>query len=392
MRKQIMPLKVRIILVIISLSFLQSLQLAMSPVLSQVGTHYSQISVGVIQMLITGPSFLAMVIAILAGWLILKFSKKKLLLFACFVTGVTGVLPFFSDSFILLFICRMLYGIGLGLSATLNTAVVAEFFHGKERVWAMGIQAASVGTGMILITTLSGILGEQNFHNMYWIYIIGFISMIMIGLCLPDSGKKQVGSNEKIRLPRSVFYTSVLGTLFFLFLMSFTTNIAMHLSGSLEGDAKIAGILTGVFSGVQVLVGLVLGHVVKITGRFTSTVAMLSFSVGAVVVALCPSQMSFLLLGALLCGFSQGLFLPQSMVDICNMTGPEATAMASACFSCFLSMGQVISPGFLNTLSKIMFGEVTTSHVYIIAAAGMALASGLAYLVKRNTRLTKGPV
>lgn len=59
--------------------------------------------------------------------------------------GVTGIMPWIRDSFELLFFSRIIYGIALGLATTLNTAVVADFFHGKERVTAMGIQAASIG-------------------------------------------------------------------------------------------------------------------------------------------------------------------------------------------------------------------------------------------------------
>ena len=64
------------------------------------------VDVSLIQMLITAPALMSMIVAILSGWLVIKISKKKLLIFGSLVAGVTGFLPFLSDSFGLLFFSR----------------------------------------------------------------------------------------------------------------------------------------------------------------------------------------------------------------------------------------------------------------------------------------------
>ena len=174
--------KIKIYISIIAISFIQGLQYCVSPVLGQIQAHYPAKNVSTVQMLITAPALLAMVVAIVSGWLVVKVSKKKLLLSGSLVAGIMGFLPFLNDSFALLFISRTLYGISLGLATALNTAVVADFFEGDERVTAMGIQAASVGAGMVVVTTVGGMLGANGFRGAYFINIIGFISMAMIAL------------------------------------------------------------------------------------------------------------------------------------------------------------------------------------------------------------------
>jgi MFS family permease len=101
-------------------------------------------------MLITAPGLLSMLVSLASGWLVLRITKKQLLIFGALVAGVTGFMPFLSDSFTLLFVSRTLFGVGLGIATTMNVAVVAEFFEGQERVKAMGFQAASVGAGVRL--------------------------------------------------------------------------------------------------------------------------------------------------------------------------------------------------------------------------------------------------
>ena len=124
------------------------------------------------------------------------------------------------------------------MATALNTAVVAEFFEGDERVSVMGIQAASVGAGMVVVTTVGGMLGAGGFKNAYMINMIGFISMFLILSAFQITGKAKVTKTEKIQLNSEVLKISILGMIEFLFLITFTTNIAMHLSGSLAGTVR----------------------------------------------------------------------------------------------------------------------------------------------------------
>lgn len=381
--------KIKIILSIVAISFIQGMQFSVSPILGQIQQHYSDVDVSLIQMLITAPALLAMIIALVSGWLVTKISKKKMLVFAGFVAGVTGFLPFLADSFLLLFISRTMYGVALGLACTLNTAVVAEFFEGDERVTVMGIQAASIGGGMVLLTTLGGRLGSLGFEKAYYTNIVGIISMIVLALCLPDTGVAKVTNTEKIQLNRRVFELSILCGLEFLFLITFTTNIAMHLRGTLAGNTSISGNLTGIFSASQIVIGLVLGLITKITKRMTLPVAMMSFVIGAILLILYPDQYVILIIAAIFCGFSQGIFVPIAMVEVSNAVTPVSTAMACACFTCFMSLGQFLSPIILNGLSSIIFGSVSTSDVYVISVIGMMVAAILALFINQRQNSTK---
>lgn len=376
--------KIRIIISIVCISFIQGLQYCVSPILGQIQEHYPDVSVSLVQMLITAPALLSMIVAVASGWLVVKISKKKLLLFAGLVAGITGFVPFLSDSFMLLFVSRAVYGVSLGLATALNVAVVAEFFEGDERVSVMGIQAASIGAGMVVVTTVGGMLGASQFQNAYYINIIGFVCFVLLLICLPDTGKVKVTNTEKIRLTKEVFKISLFGMLEFLFLITFTTNIAMHLAGNLAGNVTVSGNLTGIFSGAQIVIGLVLGIVVKITKKYSLPVAMFSFCIGGIFLIFFPDNFAILVIGAVLCGFSQGMFIPQASVDISKAVKPVATAMASACFTCAMNLGQLISPTVLNTVSKTVFGEVTTTNVYIIAVIGMAVSAVVLMIMKRK--------
>lgn len=375
--------KLKIKIVIVFISFCQGLQFTISPVLNQIQNRYPDVDVSLIQMLITAPALLSMVVAIISGWLVVKISKKKLLVFGSLMTGITGFIPFLSDNFSLLFFSRAIFGIGLGLCTALNTAVVAEHFEGKERVSAMGLQGASIGTGMLIITTLGGMLGAKGFQYTYFIHILGLIAMVIIFLFLPETGKAEVSKNEKIQLNKTVYKVSALGMVEFIFLMAFTTNIAMHLGGDLAGNSSVIGTLTGIFSGIQIVMGLMLGTITKYTKNNTLPVAMLCFGIGSVLLVLYPSSYAILIVSAVFCGMSQGIFVPQAMYEVSSAVKPIAAAMASACFTVLMCLGQLISPTVLNSVSKTIFGSVNTTNVYTVTALGMLVIPMFVIISKR---------
>lgn len=378
--------KGKLILSIIAISFIQGLQYCVSPVLGDIQEHFSSVNVSLIQMLITAPGIFSMAVALTSGFLVTKISKKKLLLFAAAVSGIVGFLPLLADSFPLLFVSRILYGVGLGIATTMNAAVVSEFFEGDERVQAMGIQAASVGAGIMTTTTVAGILGKGGFTHAYYINVIGFISLVVLAACLPDTGTVSLKKGEKIRLNREVWIVDLFTVLENIFLITFTTNIAMHMAGALKGDTSKAGILTGIFSGSQILIGILLGIVTKIAKKYTLSVAMFSFALGSVILVLFPGNMVMLSIAALFCGFSQGIFIPTATTNIANVVTPSAVALASATLTCSMNLGQIVSPFLLNSIVKAVTGSVTTTGVYLVSAIGIAIAALLCIVWKSRTK------
>ena len=377
--------KVRVLISVVAISLLQGLQYCVSPVLGQIEEHFPQASRSAVQLLVTMPGLLALIFALASGWLVTRISKKKLLLAAALIAGVTGFLPLAADSFALLFACRAVYGVTLGLAMSLNTAVIADFFEGEERVAAMGIQAASVGAGMMLVMYLSGLLGASRFTGAYWINIIGFLALAVLILCLPDTGRAEVQTGQRLHVGGHVFVMALFGALEFCFLITFTTQIAMHLSGIHAGDSKTAGLLTALFSGIQIVAGMLLTRVTRITGKYTLTAALVSLALGCLLVAFFPGSQPLLILGALFFGFSQGIFIPTGMVESANAVAPEATALSAAVFSCGLCAGSLLSPVLLNPLAGLLFSADTTANVYLLAASGAALSAVAAAVWKHKS-------
>jgi len=367
---------------IIAISMSNGLLHCLSPVLGEIQLHYPEVSVSMIQMLITISDLTAIAVALITGWLAMRISQKRLFMFAAFVAAVSGFLPYLADSFGLLLMSRMLYGVDLGIVVSLITALVADYFEGDERVKAMGIQGASVGAGMVVVTTLSGIIGSYGFQHVYMLHGLAFITLIIVAICLPDEIKTDEQKKEKIRLNRYVYVMAAFVFVESFFVIVFSTNISMHLAGALKGSTSVAGAVTGVFSASQIVMGLALGRVEKYTRKFTLPVAMLSMAAGYLILVLFPDKLVMLIIGATLAGFSQGMYFPKAMVEVSTVVPPSSTAMASGVMTVSLCGAQLISPVVVNLLTGMVFGSVTTTHVYLFSCICIAIASAAAAIWK----------
>ena len=149
----------------------------------------------------------------------------------------------------------------------------------------------------------------------------------------------------------------------------------MHLAGALAGSSSASGTLTGIFSGIQIAAGILLGVITARLKKFTAGAAMLSFALGAVLLALFPGNFPMLALSSVLCGMSQGVFIPTAATYLSNHVAPVATALASATLTVAMNIGQLLSPVVLNAVCMKIFGQTTTTGVYTISACGMAVCA-----------------
>lgn len=381
-------IKARVVATVFAIALINGLQHSLSPVLSSVHAYYPGVDVSLIQMLVTVPTLMAVVVALLTGWLALYISKKKIFLFAALVAGVTGLVPLLSDSFWTLFFFRALYGVALGIVVSLVTALVADFFDGEERVQVMGVQGASVGAGMVLVTTLAGIVGRTDFHNTYYLSILGFVAFFAILLLLPEVPVKRAegGEKKRIRLNAEVWRMAAFLFAEGFFIIVYTTNLSMHLAGALKGDTAVAGMITGVFSAAQILMGVLLGRISRITGRYTLPVAMFALAAGYLLLVFFPGNLPILLVSAVFCGYSQSVYCAKAMAEVTTVVDQDSTPMASSLMTCALCLSQFVSPVVIGGVSRLFFGEVTTTGAYLLGSIGIFCVGLLAVLWKRKAQ------
>ena len=352
------------------------------PVLSMIRERYSSQSTGVVQLMQTLPYALLTVGSLIIGWLTTKMTKKNIALLATAIIGVCGTLPFLSESFGMLFVSRLLIGFGFGLAAPIITAIIAEFIPAENRAAYLGINVVGMGIGAMIGNLTGGVLAKAGLRYFYLVYLMAFISLIVILLLLPSGVISGQGGKSSQKLNSMVYIIAGLAFLHTLFINAYTTNIGMHIAQSITKDPGAAGLATAVSSASSLIMGVLFSKLTGILKRATLPFSIFSAAAGFAAVLFIPGMAgaiisSFLVGASLSCFNAMGGYLMSIIVK------PEAVAKASGMFSIIGGIGGLISPIILGGIASSVLSGNTPKNQFTIAFIGMILvAAAISVIVK----------
>ncbi len=353
------------------------------PVLSLVSEQYKDYSTTLIQLLQTVPYGLLMAGSAMVGWMTTKWTKKKLQIFGLLVIGISGVMPFFTDSFTVLFLARILIGFGFGIVSPLNTAVIAEVYEPEERAGALGLHVVGMGLGAMSGNLLGAVLAGAGVRYFYLVYAIGFLSALIVAVSQKETSPTPAGKAADAKLNLDVYLISGMSFLHTLFINAYNTNISLYIADTITKDTGASGIATAVNSVFALLVGALFTKISGILKNATLPFSAFAAVAGYTALLFIPG-MSGVIIASALCGVSLSCFMAMASYLLSVIVEKEAVAKASGVFSIVGGIGGLIAPVAMSGLSTAAGGN-TPKHQFTVAAAGMLVLTVLiAIYVKKE--------
>ncbi len=351
-----------------------------SPVLAVINTKYQSYGTSAIQLLQTIPYLLLMVGSLMIGWLTTKITKKKIALIGLAIIGICGVLPFFSESFAVLVISRVLIGFGFGITSPMNTAIAAEMIPEEDRAAYMGLHVVGMGIGTMVGSMLGGVLAGISYKNYYLIYLVPFIAMVGVQLLLAETPAVKTEKAVGMKMNSTVYIISFASFVHTLFINAYSTNIGIYIADHISDNASLAGMVTAVNAAFALLTGMFFSKISAKLKSFTLPFSILIAAVGYGLV-LTVNGMAGVLIVSALCGVSLSCFMAIGSYLISISVEPEAVAKASGVFAVIGGIGGLIAPIFMGNAAKLVLGENTASNQFIIAFFGMLVFGVIASFV-----------
>lgn len=351
-----------------------------SPVLAVINTKYQSYGTSAVQLLQTIPYLLLMVGSLMIGWLTTKITKKKIALIGLAIIGVCGVLPFFSESFAVLVISRVLIGFGFGITSPMNTAIAAEMIPEEDRAAYMGLHVVGMGIGTMVGSMLGGVLAGMSYRNYYLIYLVPFIAMVGVQLLLAETPAVKAEKATGMKMNSTVYIISFASFAHTLFINAYSTNIGIYIADHISDNASLAGMVTAVNAAFALLTGMFFSKISAKLKSFTLPFSILIAAVGYGLVLTVKGMAGVLIVSAL-CGVSLSCFMAIGSYLISISVEPEAVAKASGVFAVIGGIGGLIAPIFMGNAAKLVLGENTASNQFIIAFFGMIIFGIIASFV-----------
>src|SRR4051795_7890018 len=121
---------------------------------------------------LTAPALVIGLTAMVAGRIVDRVGRKRLLVGALVAYAVVGTAPLWLDSLPLIVVSRVLVGLTEAAIMTCCTTLLADYFAGPRREKYFGLQVVFTTVAATVFFGIGGALGAQNWRTPFWLYAV----------------------------------------------------------------------------------------------------------------------------------------------------------------------------------------------------------------------------
>ncbi|MGT2930599.1 MFS transporter [Streptococcus dentasini] len=371
---------------LLALSLMLVSTYAISPALpAMIKAYGSQgISSDKVELLISLPSFAIIAVLLMTPWLSRLLSERLMIVAGLLLLSLGGIFTIFSQNYSLVFLSRLVLGVGIGLINARAISIISQRFTGRERIKMLGLRGSAEVLGSALLTFIAGQLLTLSWSAAFAIYALGFIIMGLYLLFVgPDKSSQESGSPKERTAPspplswRQLIYILSLALYagFVILINSANTlRIPVIVSAFRLGTAQDASLILSLMMLMGIAAGALFSSLVAYFKRSLLTLVPLVLGLGLLVMWL-SHNLFFLSLGALLTGFVYSLGVTY-VFNLLSETIPKQqlhTATTLVLLGCNLG-------GACASLALRVIAYLTPSLTAAFAVLGL-LSLGLAALL-----------
>jgi MFS family permease len=295
--------------------------------------------------------------AIIAGLIIDKFGRLKLLGIALVLYAVAGSSGYWLENIYLILAGRALLGISVGISMTIVTTLVADYYQGKARQKFAGIQIAVMSLGGIIFITLGGFLADVSWRAPFLLYFFSILILPFTYRYLKETSKtfETKTINTSIKSPKIIWFVFSNVMLMWIIFFIIPIQIPDYLKNSIGVEKNsLVGIAIAsatFFSAISAF------SYSKIKDRlnFQQVFCLGYFLMALGFIGIALSTTYFIaLIGILIVGLGMGVLIPNANIWVMQLAPLEIRGREIGRLTTFWFMGQFLSPIVLLPFLKLI--------------------------------------
>lgn len=373
----------RFSLLVISI-FLMS-HLAIAPAIPKLYDYYharnASIGLASVESLVTVPAMMITITVLLSNLVVSWLGTKRTVLLGLGLIGIFGALPTFLTSFPLIFVCRLLLGVGIGLYNSLSISLISDFYEGDVRAQMIGLRTAFLNIGKALTTFVAGYALLIGVNYTFLVYLLAFPVLVLFYLHVPETHQAQVAVKEALVWNRKVGLVVCLTFLVGISYIGATIKIPSLLVTQYGLSTTLSSQLLTILAFSGIITGCFFGPIVKKLGDRTLFAVLMAMGLGNLLFTL-PFNLPLFVLASILVGMSFVGIMSFNFYYISKHFPKEQVHFVTSLAITGGNIGVVLTPVLLTKLLEKLQIETFITPFYISAGL-MVIACLLAYgLVK----------
>jgi MFS family permease len=343
------------------------------------------------RLVLTMPALFIVLSSPLAGYLVDRFGRKKLLLSAVLLYGIAGSAGAWLDSLTAILVSRALLGVSVAGLMTVCITLIGDYYKGTERQRIMGMQNAFMAFGGVLFITGGGILADISWRAPFLIYATALMLLPAIWMYVTEPGRTDPPAGELNRKNSrsNSIATTVLIICMAFFGMAMFYMIPVHIPFLLDRFGDMTSTRIGLALSSFVLMGAVISlnfhHFLR---RMTyAAVYLLCFFLlgcGYVLISFSASYHQ-VFLGMAIGGIGSGLLMPNSSIWLLSEAPEHLRGRISGMLTTAVFLGQFLSPVMTQPLVDAL--SIQTGFLLVGTAVSLtAILVSTVLLIKTRYR------
>ena len=329
---------------------------------------------------VTIPALCVALFSPVAGWLSDRAGRKNLLVLALLLYAAIGVVPYFLSDLKQIIVARVILGMGEAVIMTVATALIGDYFKGKERERWVALQIATVAISAIVLIAVGGILGELfGARGPFLMYLLAIpVALLAAFVLFEPTCLEQASSASEDKLPLSLILP-LLGTTLFVGIIFYTMMVKLGAILGLTADlspGKIGAI--GAAANVGVAAGSFLfGRFKGASGPMLVLVGLVLAAVGYLGAGLSVS-LTVTSLAVVIAALGFGMLLPTMLTWVLQLLPENVRGRGTGLWTGVFFFGQFFAPLLAVALQSKLGGLENV----LLLFAGLCIAGALVATAK----------
>jgi MFS family permease len=328
---------------------------------------------------LTAPALVIGLTATIAGRIVDRLGRKRLLVGALVVYAVVGTAGLWLPSLELIVVSRVLVGLTEAAIMTCCTTLLADYFHGSQRERYFGLQVVFTTVAATVFLAVGGALGAQNWRTPFWLYAVSIPLAVAAARWIwqPAPRAQAAARTAKLaplpwrQLAGPVGVSLVGGLVFYVLIVELSFKLD---SIGVESTATI-GAVSAIASLGTAVGGYLFGRLAKLGPVVTVPLAFGLSGVGLVGIGL-ASSVPLVVAFAVVTGFGNGLILPSLLNWALGPLTFEQRGRGTGVWTSAFFIGQFVCPLVVLALSGALSGGLAAALV-VLGVVSVAVAAAV---------------
>ncbi|WP_159592610.1 MFS transporter [Streptococcus halichoeri] len=370
---------------ILSISIFLMSHLAIAPAIPKMFEFYHaqnpQLGLASVENLVTIPAMMITIFVMLSPFVVARLGKKKTVQLGLILILISGLVSFFTRQFVVVLVCRLLLGIGIGLYNSLSISIISDHYTGQTRANMIGLRTATLNIGKALTTFIVGLALLVGVNYTYLVYLLVIPVYFFFSKFVPESTQDPHSVKAMATFDRSALYLMLITFFVGISYIGATIKIPTLLVSKYHYSSFFASNILTVLAVSGIIIGIVFGYLTRVLKEGTLLLMIVAMGLGNLLLTFGNSKILFvvaaILIGASFVGTMSSVFYYIAKhYSLAHNNFITSLALTAG------NIGVILTPVVLTKLPSALHLETFITPFYMTGAL-MLVCMGLYSLLKK---------